>query len=64
MEMSQKPNQELEVCPIFFEVKKLLKDSKVEIMGQNPQNSNVKKPIKSRIVLQTSQFLVKSCVLD
>ena len=49
---------------IFFEVKVLLKDSKVEVRGQNPQNSNLKKPIKSRKVLQTSQFLVKSCVLD
>ena len=49
---------------IFFEVKVLLKDSKVEVRGQNPQNSDLKKPIKSRKVLQTSQFLVKSCVLD
>ena len=49
---------------IFFEVKVLLKDSKVEVRGQNPQNSNLKKPIKSRKELQISQFLVKSFVLD
>ena len=49
---------------IYFEVKVLLKDSKVEVRGQNPQNSNLKKPIKSGKVLQTSRFLVKSCVLD
>ena len=48
----------------LFEVKVLLNDSKVEVRGQNPQNSNVKKPIKSIKVLQTLQFLVKSCVLE
>jgi len=49
---------------IFFEVKVLLKDLKIEIRGQNRRNSNLKKPIKFGKVLQTSQFLVKSCALD
>ena len=49
---------------IFFELKMLLGSPKVDVGGQNLQNFDQKRPIKFRTVLQTSQFLVKSCVLD
>ena len=48
---------------IFFEVKMLLGSPKVDVGGQNLQIFDLKRPIKFRKVLQTSQFLVKSCVL-
>ena len=48
---------------IFFEVKMLLRSPKVDVGGQNLQNFDLKRPIKFGKVLQTSQFLVKSCVL-
>ena len=48
---------------IFFEVKMLLGSPKVDVGGQNLQIFDLKRPIKFRKVLQTSQFLVKSFVL-
>ena len=49
---------------IFFELKMLLGSPKVDVGGQNLQNFDLKRPIKFGKVLQTSQFLVKSCVLE
>ena len=49
---------------IIFEVKMLLRSPKVDVGGQNLQNFDLKRPIKFRKVLQTSQFLVKSCVIE
>ena len=49
---------------IFFEMKMLLGSPKVDVGGQNLQNFDLKRPIKFRKVLQTSQFLVKSCVIE
>ena len=49
---------------IFFELKMLLGSPKVDVGGQNLQNFDLKRSIKFGKVLQTSQFLVKSCVLD
>ena len=47
----------------FFELKVHLQCLKVGVRGQNLQNSTLKWPIKSQKMLQTSQFLVKICVL-
>ena len=49
---------------IFFELKMLLGSPKVDVGGQNLQNFDLKRPIKFRKVLQTSQFLVKSCFIE
>ena len=48
---------------VFFELKVHLQCLKVGVRGQNLQNFNLKWPIKSQKMLQTSQFLVKICVL-
>ena len=47
----------------FFWSENAVRVSKSRRRGQNLQNSDLKRSIKFRKVLQTSQFLVKSCVL-
>ena len=47
----------------FCDVEMPLRCLKVEFRGQKPQKFNIKSNIKSWKVLQTSQFLVKNCVL-
>ena len=49
---------------IFSEVKMLLGSLKVDVGGQNLQIFLPKKAYKFGKVLQTSQFWVKSCVLE
>ena len=48
---------------VFFELKVHLQCLKVGVRGQNLQNFNLKWPIKSQKMLQTSQFLIKICKL-